>query len=210
MPVASTRPAFIATSQSNRAASSMYAVATMTLMPGRSARMRSIELPELPARERIHAGGRLVEDQQIRVVDQRAAEAQLLLHAAGQLAGRTIDERGEAGAPGEIARCDARARHGPARTAGRRSRCSRTPTASDRDSCRAPAACRRCAVRRPPRWAGSAMSPPSTSTVPVWIRRAPAISASRLDLPTPSGPISPTMHCGGTSRSTASSACVVP
>ena len=38
-PVASTLPAYIATSQSNRAASSMYAVATMTLMPGRTTRI---------------------------------------------------------------------------------------------------------------------------------------------------------------------------
>jgi len=54
------------------------------------------------------------------------------------------------------------------------------------------------------------MSPPSTSTCPVWITRAPAISESRLDLPTPSGPISPTMQPAGISRVTASSATVLP
>ena len=54
------------------------------------------EIPELAARERIDAGRRLVENEQIRIVDQRAAEAELLLHAAGELAGGPIVERIEA------------------------------------------------------------------------------------------------------------------
>ena len=41
-PLAGFLPAFIATNQSNRSASSMYAVATSTLMVGRRSRMRSI------------------------------------------------------------------------------------------------------------------------------------------------------------------------
>ena len=41
------------------------------------------QLPELPPRQRIDAGRRLVQDQEIGIVDQRAAERQLLLHAAG-------------------------------------------------------------------------------------------------------------------------------
>src|SRR6185312_16437244 len=45
------------------------------------------EVPELAARERVDAGRRLVEDEQIRIVDEGAAQAQLLLHAAGELAG---------------------------------------------------------------------------------------------------------------------------
>ena len=44
------------------------------------------QFPELPARQRVDAGGRLVEDQEIRIVDQRAAQTELLLHAAGELA----------------------------------------------------------------------------------------------------------------------------
>ena len=107
-------------------------------------------------------------------------------------------------------RCGAGARRGPGRTAGRRSRCSRRPTASGRGSCPAPAACRRCAGRPP----GESPRPPcrrrAPRPAPAWIRRAPAISASRLDLPTPSGPISPTMHPAGRSRVIASSACVLP
>ena len=50
------------------------------------------QLPELAARQRIDAGGRLVEDQEVRVMDQGAAEAELLFHAAGQLAGRPVGE----------------------------------------------------------------------------------------------------------------------
>ena len=54
------------------------------------------EGPELLAGERIDAGGRLVEDEQVRVVDQGAAEAHLLLHAAGELAGGAVGERPQA------------------------------------------------------------------------------------------------------------------
>ena len=57
------------------------------LRPARADRVD--EVPELAARQRIDAGGRLVEDEQVGIVDERAAEAQLLLHAAGKLAGGT-------------------------------------------------------------------------------------------------------------------------
>ena len=60
----------------------------------RATRADSVDqIPELAARQRVDAGGRLVEDQQVRIVDQRAAEAELLLHAAGELAGRSGLER---------------------------------------------------------------------------------------------------------------------
>ena len=55
------------------------------------------QLPELAARQRVDPCGRLVEDQQVRIVDQRAAQRQLLLHAARQLAGRPVGKRIEAG-----------------------------------------------------------------------------------------------------------------
>ena len=41
------------------------------------------EAPELAAREWINPCGRFVENEQVRVVDERAADAQLLFHAAG-------------------------------------------------------------------------------------------------------------------------------
>ena len=40
------------------------------------------QVPELPARKRVHPRGRLVQDQQVGVVDQGAAQAQLLFHPA--------------------------------------------------------------------------------------------------------------------------------
>jgi hypothetical protein len=48
------------------------------------------QLPELAARKWIDAGGRFVQNEQFRVVNQRAAQPQLLLHAAGELAGRAL------------------------------------------------------------------------------------------------------------------------
>ena len=53
--------------------------------------------PELPPRQRIDACGRLVEDQQVGFVDQRAAQAQFLLHAARQLGRRAVGEGVEIG-----------------------------------------------------------------------------------------------------------------
>lgn len=42
-------------------------------------------LPELLAADRVHAGGRLVEEEDAGLVDHRAAQSQFLLHAAGKL-----------------------------------------------------------------------------------------------------------------------------
>ncbi len=56
------------------------------------------QLPELPARKRIDAGGRLVEDQQVGIMDETAAKPELLPHAAGQLLRRTIGKGRQPGA----------------------------------------------------------------------------------------------------------------
>jgi len=48
------------------------------------------QFPETPPRQRIDAGGGLVEDQQVRLVNQRAAQPELLLHPARQLARRAF------------------------------------------------------------------------------------------------------------------------
>ena len=50
------------------------------------------QVPELRARQRVHAGGGLVQDQQVGVVYQRAAQAELLLHAAREFARRAAQE----------------------------------------------------------------------------------------------------------------------
>ncbi|KAG1254366.1 hypothetical protein G6F68_010884 [Rhizopus microsporus] len=56
------------------------------------------QVPELRTRQRIHAGRRFVQDQQVGVMDQRAAQAQFLLHAPRQLAGWARQECRHAGA----------------------------------------------------------------------------------------------------------------
>src|SRR5581483_270690 len=61
------------------------------------------ELPELAPRQRVHAGGRLVEDQQLGIMHQGAAQAELLPHAARQLAGGPVAERLEAGGGQQLA-----------------------------------------------------------------------------------------------------------
>ena len=78
------------------------------------------EVPELAARQQVDAGGRLVEDQQIRIVDQRTAKAELLLHAAGELAGRPVFEWIERGGSQEFAFSWRDARLPTGRTAGQK------------------------------------------------------------------------------------------
>src|SRR6267378_142410 len=56
------------------------------------------QLPELSARERVDAGGRLIEDEQIGIVNQGTAEPEFLLHSAREFSRRTIAERSEIGA----------------------------------------------------------------------------------------------------------------
>ena len=48
------------------------------------------QFPELPAGKRIDTRGGLVKDEEVGIVDQGAAQAELLLHAAGKLACRTV------------------------------------------------------------------------------------------------------------------------
>ena len=56
------------------------------------------ELPELTARQRVHPGGGLVQDEQIGVVDQGAAQSELLLHSSREVALAPAGERREPGA----------------------------------------------------------------------------------------------------------------
>ena len=53
--------------------------------------------PKLAARQRVHARGRFVQNQQIRAVHQRAAQTQLLLHPAREFARRPVRKRRKAG-----------------------------------------------------------------------------------------------------------------
>ena len=164
------------------------------------------QLPELAARQRIDAGGRLVEDQQVGVVDQGADQAELLLHAAGQLAGRPVGEAPQPDAVQQLG--DAALGLG---TAEAEQPGEEVGVLEDRQ--------RRVEVlAQALRHVGDAgAGVPAEAGVghvaaehldpPLLDRRAPATSAIRLDLPTPSGPISPTMQPAGMSRVIASSAC---
>ena len=67
-------------------------------MPGAARADAVDQFPELAARQRIDAGGRLVQDQQIGIVNQRAAQAELLPHAARQLLRRPICKGRQPGA----------------------------------------------------------------------------------------------------------------
>ena len=53
------------------------------------------QVPQLAARDRIDAGGRLVEEDHARLVHQRGAEREPLLPAAGEQAGAPIDVRAD-------------------------------------------------------------------------------------------------------------------
>jgi hypothetical protein len=53
--------------------------------------------PEVPPRDRIHAGRRLVQQEHVGQVDQRADQGQLLPHAARERAGRPVEERSQPG-----------------------------------------------------------------------------------------------------------------
>jgi hypothetical protein len=56
------------------------------------------QLPELPPRQGVDAGRRLIQDQEVRVMDERAAKAEFLLHAAAELAPRPVPEAAKPGA----------------------------------------------------------------------------------------------------------------
>ena len=55
------------------------------------------QIPKLRPREGIDAGGGFIEDQQLRVVNERAAQAELLLHPPGELSCRAVAKRRQAG-----------------------------------------------------------------------------------------------------------------
>ena len=82
-PSAMMRPwSMIARRWHSRSASSMKCVVSRSVLP--SCVQAAQPLPDQVARLRIEAGGRLVQEHELRVVDQRARERQAALHAAGE------------------------------------------------------------------------------------------------------------------------------
>ena len=60
------------------------------------------QLPELTARQWVYACGRFIQDQQLRVVNERAAQTEFLFHAAGQLTSRPRQKGRQAGGGGQF------------------------------------------------------------------------------------------------------------
>ena len=100
--------------------------------------------PELPPRQRIDAAGRLVEEEDRRLVQDRAAERQPLAPAAGEIARQRRLPAGETGHLDDEPAPLARAARRRARRRRRRSGCSDRRSAARR--ARTAATCSRCAA----------------------------------------------------------------
>ncbi len=72
----------------------------------------SDEIPELSSRQRIDPGRRLVENEKVGIVNERAAQTELLLHAARQLSGRPIEKGEQTGRGRQTARARVTLRRG--------------------------------------------------------------------------------------------------
>jgi len=195
VPVASTRPAFIATQPSKRAASSMYGGAgdhDAEPWAGRGGCARSV--PRTGGRQRFDAGGRLRRGSGDPDRDQRAAQPSFCFNPPDSLpADRSANGR-EADDPEAIRRCDARARAAVAEHAAEEIDVLEHRQRRIKVTCRGPAACRRCAGRcgcggrhRPCRRRAPRCGPAGSRA-----RRRPARAGSTCRRP--SGPIRPTMR----------------
>ena len=105
------------------------------------------EIPKLCPRQRINAGGGLIQNQQIRVVNQRTAQPQLLFHAAGQFANRTRQKRRQARAAAQLVNAATAFGGIVAEQPAEELQVFLHRQASDKDFCPDPAACRRYAGR---------------------------------------------------------------
>jgi hypothetical protein len=61
------------------------------------------QVPKLSARQRIDSGRRLIENEEVGIVDEGTADSKLLPHAAGELSGEPISKLAKAGAIEEFA-----------------------------------------------------------------------------------------------------------
>ena len=152
---------------------------------------RRDDRPQFAPRRRIDADRRFVEQQQPRPRQQRAGQAELLLHAAGKLAGQTRGERAE---PGE-----AQQPRDALGAQGARHRVQvgeQVEVLGDAQVLVEAEALRHVADRRMRRAASVAMSWPNTLMRPPAGRSRPAISRSSVVLPAPSGPTRPVIMPG--------------
>ncbi len=131
-------PAMTPMRSAMRSATSRMCVVMMTVPPARDALAQHVL--DLARGAGVEAGQRLVEDDQARVVHQRAGERHLLAHALGEALAALVRVRREAEPVDQLAR---------ARLGDRRRRC---PTGRRRiRDIRTASACRRSSARRRPR-----------------------------------------------------------
>ena len=143
--------------------------------------------PHLLAQIGVEVGQRLVEQQRLRLDDQRARQRHALLLPAGEFAGIALRQRLELCRGQDRRRVSSRWCRGPVCAGAGRRRCSRSPScaATARSSGRS-STCLRCS-------GGSVRAFDDTSRSPTWISpsdgsRKPAISRSVVVLPQPDGP----------------------
>ena len=162
--------------------------------------------PELAARQRIDAGGRFVEEQDVRPVQQRRGQRQALLQAERQFAGDAVGDVAQFEPRQARRRCAAPAPRGPGRRRGRRSAGSPAPTARHRARSAAP--CSRCG--RAPRRGRAADPAPATRALPPDGRSRPHSMRKMVDLPAPFGPSRPKISPRATAKLTWSTAVKSP
>ena len=182
----------------------------MTLMPGAARADAVDQFPELAARQRIDAGGRLVQNQQIRIMNQRAAQAEFLPHAARQLLGRPIFKRRQARAVQQFGDSPVALVAGLPEQAAEKFDVLANAKVGIEVLAQAPAAYRRSADIPTPGASRRRCRHRAPCALPDWFWRAPAMMPRSVDFPTPSGPISPTMQSAGMLIVTPSSAVTLP
>ena len=145
---------------------------------------------DLDAADGVEPGHRLVEQHELRVVDERLGDADPLQHAFGVLAEMRVGRGEQADVAQQL--LDAASRSCPrrGRTDGRRSRGTRGPRGSRRST----------GSRAGSRRATSPGTP--SSTMPELGRIRPKATLTVVVLPAPLGPSSPNTSLGSTTRST--------
>ena len=187
VPSALIRPsAMMPTRSASSSASSRYWVVRKIVMPcSRFSRRTSAHTDD--RLDRVEPGGRLVEEQHLRAVDQRHREVEAALHAARVRVDPIVDRRRRC-RPGRSRRpCAARCRAWSGRRAGPGAAASRGRSACRRS--RSPAAPRRCAGGSSSGWVST--SNPATVAVPEVMPSSVHSILTVVDLPAPLGPRKP-------------------
>ena len=185
-PATTSRPPSIITTWSHTCCtSSSRWVAISTEMPNVPSRATSASISSRP--ERVEAGGRLVEQHQLGVADERLGQLRALAHAGGEPADRAEPGLVETDQVEHVRRPLAGGAGRAARSARRTSR-RRRPRSGRAAGSRA-RACSRAATAHADRVVGDAMPP--TSTVPAvgWAR--PSRRRNNVVLPAPLAPTRP-------------------